>query len=77
VRQPDASVVVRLDLSGAPEVLTLLSGRESSVRRLDVLREAMGDAPADWFPALTGTKWPGGANDIAEHGDLNLDMAAE
>ncbi len=28
VRQPDASVVVRLDLSGAPEVLTLLSGRE-------------------------------------------------
>ena len=22
-------------------------------------------------------KWPGGANDIAEHGDLNLDMAAE
>ncbi|MEL7446985.1 MAG: VirB4 family type IV secretion/conjugal transfer ATPase, partial [Pseudomonadota bacterium] len=33
VRQPDASVVVRLDLSGAPEVLTVLSGRESAVRR--------------------------------------------
>ncbi|HBK14401.1 MAG TPA: VirB4 family type IV secretion/conjugal transfer ATPase, partial [Erythrobacter sp.] len=54
VRQPDASVVVRLDLSGAPEVLTLLSGRESSVRRLDLLREALGDAPSEWFPALTG-----------------------
>ena len=63
VRQPDASVVVRLDLSGAPEVLTILSGRESSVRRLDLLREAVGDDPADWFPALTGHAWPGGAKD--------------
>ena len=60
IRQPDASVVVRLDLSGAPEVLTVLSGRESSVRRLDLLREAVGDDPADWFPALTGHAWPGG-----------------
>ncbi|PZT89301.1 MAG: VirB4 family type IV secretion/conjugal transfer ATPase [Citromicrobium sp.] len=76
VRQPDASVVVRLDLSGAPEVLTLLSGRESSVRRLDLLRSAMGDAPADWFPALTGTAWPGGANDLNDD-DLDLGLAAE
>jgi len=68
VRQPDASVVVRLDLSGAPEVLTILSGRESAVRRLDLLREAVGDAPADWYPALTGRAWPGsadGADEIA------------
>lgn len=64
IRQPDASVVVRLDLSGAPEVLTVLSGREGSVRRLDLLREAVGDDPADWFPSLTGAAWPGdGAND--------------
>ena len=59
VRQPDASVVVRLDLSGMPEVLTILSGRESTVRRLDLLREALGDNPADWYPALTGRPWPG------------------
>ena len=59
VRQPDASVVVRLDLSGAPEVLTMLSGRESSVRRLDLLREAVGDEPSAWYPALTGRRWPG------------------
>ncbi len=59
VRQPDASVVVRLDLSGAPEVLTILSGRESTVRRLDLLREAVGDEPAAWYPALTGRAWPG------------------
>ena len=77
VRQPDASVVVRLDLSGAPEVLTLLSGRESSVRRLDLLREALGDAPSEWFPALTGTKWPGGANDEGEAGVEALGLAAE
>ena len=61
VRQPDASVVVRLDLSGMPEVLTILSGRESTVRRLDLLREALGDNPADWYPALTGRPWPGDA----------------
>ncbi|MBH5321762.1 VirB4 family type IV secretion/conjugal transfer ATPase [Aurantiacibacter sediminis] len=59
VRQPDASVVVRLDLSNAPEVLTILSGRESSVRRLDHLRGNLGDAPAQWYPELTNTPWPG------------------
>ncbi len=70
VRQPDASVVVRLDLSGAPEVLTVLSGRESAVRRLDVLREAVGDAPAAWFPALTGRDWPDAA--ATDHDPLAL-----
>jgi type IV secretion system protein VirB4 len=63
IRQADASVVVRLDLSGMPEVLTLLSGRESTVRKLDGLREAYGDAPAAWYPALTGHSWPGGTED--------------
>ncbi len=66
VRQPDASVVVRLDLSGAPEVLTILSGRESAVRRLDLLREAVGEEPADWYPALTGRSWPGSAGDDSD-----------
>lgn len=59
VRQPDASVVVRLDLSGASEVLTILSGRESAVRELDALRKNLGDDPAAWYPALTGQDWPG------------------
>ncbi|MHA6334132.1 VirB4 family type IV secretion/conjugal transfer ATPase [Qipengyuania sp. CAU 1752] len=68
VRQPDASVVVRLDLSSAPEVLTVLSGREGTVRRLDVLRETVGDHPADWFPALTGHAWPVAAEQD-EHSD--------
>jgi type IV secretion system protein VirB4 len=59
VRQADASVVVRLDLGTMPEVLTVLSGRESVVRKLDTLREQYGDAPSAWYPALTGAAWPG------------------
>jgi type IV secretion system protein VirB4 len=61
IRQPDASVVVRLDLSGMPEVLTMLSGRESSVRRLDALRQVHGDAPSAWYKPLTGASWPDSA----------------
>ncbi|MBM0169934.1 VirB4 family type IV secretion/conjugal transfer ATPase [Altererythrobacter sp. C41] len=77
VRQPDASVVVRLDLSNAPEVLTILSGRESSVRRLDLLRAAVGDNPAEWYPALTGHGWPAAVNDEGEGDVVPFRQAAE
>jgi type IV secretion system protein VirB4 len=30
----------------------VLSGRESAVRRLDVIRGQVGDAPAAWLPRL-------------------------
>jgi type IV secretion system protein VirB4 len=63
VRQPDASVVVRLDLSGMPDVMTVLSGRESVVRKLDVLREENGDAPENWYAGLTGEDWPNQSED--------------
>ena len=46
------SVVARLNLNGHPELLTVLSGRERSVRLLDELRARMGDDPADWMPEL-------------------------
>ncbi len=46
------SVVARLNLAGAPELLTVLSGRESTVRKLDVLREQVGDDPAAWMAKL-------------------------
>ena len=59
VRQSNRSVVVRLDLHGMPEILTVLSGRESSVRRLDEIRAAVGDDPAVWYPMLTRAPWPG------------------
>jgi type IV secretion system protein VirB4 len=35
-----------------PDAMTILSGRESSVRKLDELRRDHGDAPADWMPQL-------------------------
>jgi type IV secretion system protein VirB4 len=75
VRQPDASVVVRLDLSGSPEVLTILSGRESTVRRLDLLREAVGNDPAQWYPALTNRPWPGSGQDPLDDDGFNWEAA--
>jgi len=54
----------------------MLSGREASVRRLDLLRAAVGDAPADWYPALTGHGWPGGGKDLLDD-ELAFDRAAE
>ncbi|MEM1053585.1 MAG: hypothetical protein AAGI28_15970, partial [Pseudomonadota bacterium] len=54
--------------SGAPEVLTILSGREAAVRRLDLLREAVGDAPSEWYPVLTNMAWPDGCGEINEDG---------
>jgi type IV secretion system protein VirB4 len=46
------SVVARLNLAGAPELLTVLSGRETSVRKLDALREQLGDDPQAWMAKL-------------------------
>ncbi len=70
VRHANHSIVVRLDLGNMPEILTILSGRESSVRRLDMIRKNVGDDPARWYPLLTGAAWPGGAAD-----DPDLDLA--
>ncbi len=52
IKHGNDSVVARLNLSGMPELLTVLSGREASVRRLDDIRREVGDAPADWLPRL-------------------------
>ncbi|MBA3810766.1 MAG: VirB4 family type IV secretion/conjugal transfer ATPase [Caulobacteraceae bacterium] len=52
IKHGNDSVVARLNLSGMPDLLTVLSGREGTVRRLDALRDEVGDAPADWLPRL-------------------------
>jgi type IV secretion system protein VirB4 len=52
VKQGNASVVVRLDMQSMPDIITILSGRESSVRQLDQLRAEHGDNPALWLPHL-------------------------
>jgi len=46
------SVVARLNLASAPELLTVLSGRERTVRILDALRQDVGENPSDWLPKL-------------------------
>jgi type IV secretion system protein VirB4 len=63
VRHANDSMVVRLDLGAHPELLTVLSGREAVVRRLDALRAQVGDDPAAWLPLLTGCDWPGFADE--------------
>ena len=58
LRQGETAHVLRLDLAGMDDLLTVLSGRETTVRRLDGLRERHGDHPAAWYPVLTGAPWP-------------------
>jgi type IV secretion system protein VirB4 len=52
IKHGSESVVARLDLTGERDLLTILSGREKTVRLLDTLREEKGDAPAGWMQSL-------------------------
>jgi type IV secretion system protein VirB4 len=54
IKHGNDSVVARLNLAGMPDLLTVLSGREASVRRLDDIRARVGDDPAAWLPRLLG-----------------------
>lgn len=59
VKHANESVVVRLDLSAMPDLLTIMSGREESVRKLDRLRERLGDHASKWWHGITGRTYPG------------------
>ncbi|WP_324749264.1 VirB4 family type IV secretion/conjugal transfer ATPase [Sphingomonas sp. LY54] len=52
VKHGGESVVARLDLTGERDLLTILSGRERTVRLLDEIRAHSGDDPEDWLPRL-------------------------
>lgn len=52
VKHGTDSVVVRLNLASEPEILTVLSGRERTVRLLDDIRRDVGDRPDAWLPKL-------------------------
>lgn len=52
VKHGSDSAVVRLDLSGEADMLTILSGRESTVRRLDEIIGLTGEDPLSWMPQL-------------------------
>lgn len=52
IRHGKESVVARLDLSGERDLLTILSGRESTVRLFDELVATTGEAPEAWLGPL-------------------------
>ncbi|MXP45965.1 VirB4 family type IV secretion/conjugal transfer ATPase [Altererythrobacter luteolus] len=52
IRHGKDSVVARLDLSGERDLLTILSGRESTVRIFDELVPRTGTDPANWMHLL-------------------------
>lgn len=52
IKHGNDSVVARLNLTGEKDILTVLSGRERTVRLLDEIRLETGDDPADWLPKL-------------------------
>ncbi|WP_341907817.1 VirB4 family type IV secretion/conjugal transfer ATPase [Sandarakinorhabdus limnophila] len=52
VKHGNDSVVVRLNLASEPALLTVLSGRERTVRLLDGIRAQVGDDPSVWLPRL-------------------------
>ncbi len=52
IKHGNDSVVARLNLAGEKDLLTVLSGRERTVRLLDEIRVETGDDPAAWLPRL-------------------------
>ncbi len=52
IKHGQESVVVRLNLAGEQDLLTILSGRERTVRLFDEIRVRTGDAPEQWLPEL-------------------------
>ena len=52
IKHGGESVVARLNLTGEKDLLTILSGREGTVRLLDRIRDEIGDDPSDWLPRL-------------------------
>ena len=52
IKHGGESVVARLNLTGEDKILTILSGRERTVRLLDEIRAETGDDPELWIPRL-------------------------
>lgn len=52
IKHGNDSVVARLNLAGEADLLTVLSGREKTVRLLDEILASVGESPAAWLPRL-------------------------
>ena len=54
IKHAQDSIIARLDLSGLPDLVKVLSGRPETVRECEALRERYGDDPAVWLPYFCG-----------------------
>ncbi|MCM2294706.1 VirB4 family type IV secretion/conjugal transfer ATPase [Allorhizobium sp. BGMRC 0089] len=54
IKSARSSVIARLDLSGMPDYIKVLSGGEKAVLELDRLRAEFGDDPQNWLPHFMG-----------------------
>ena len=52
VKHDATSVIARLDLSGADDILAVLSGRADTIQLLDTIRAEVGDDPTVWLPVF-------------------------
>ena len=50
------SVIAKLDLSGMPGLIKVLSGRKAYLEEFDSLRAEVGDDPKDWLPRFCGSE---------------------
>lgn len=50
IKQGSNSVVAKLNLKGADDALSILSGRKETVNLLDTIRAEVGDDPETWIP---------------------------
>ena len=49
IKQGPSAVVARIDLSGMPDIINVLSGRAETVLIMDKLRQEYGDHPDKWL----------------------------
>ncbi len=61
IKQAKSSVIARVDMSHMPEFIKVLSGREETVREVELLRDEYGDDPKDWLSKFCD--WEGDVSD--------------
>ncbi|WP_029875113.1 VirB4 family type IV secretion/conjugal transfer ATPase [Rhizobium leguminosarum] len=61
IKQAKSSVIARVDMSHMPEFIKVLSGREETVREVQMLLDEYGDDPKNWLSRFCD--WEGEASD--------------
>ncbi|TQN58218.1 VirB4 family type IV secretion/conjugal transfer ATPase [Agrobacterium tumefaciens] len=61
IKQAKSSVIARVDMSHMPEFIRVLSGREETVREVEMLLDEYGNDPKNWLSKFCD--WEGDASD--------------